>query len=780
MARDIPVRLVRFREADDQAKRYNIGDSEPQFVLHGEDLKEHVKKLKANFEALTSEVKRHLNTMSSVSPAVISINLNPKATAKSYRGDVSSILSSDDGNDIVGVRGCEELLVSIGSGKHLDAIGARLWPDETRAYGLSAIGGMEVFRPNVCTISDSPDVSYKFRTIAFYDEGVDAAVHERVVAAMNEAGEGNPRYFDYAPHMRVYNIRGANASAVLGKLSLDGVLYSFEEMPTLRVVLDVAATESSILPKEKVAEREYPRLGILDSGIAKNVHLAPWIVGRNTHFLEDDRNVLHGSMVASVAIYGDSLEGVGHVGNNDGIEIIDGQVFPADFRRVTEFDLISNIGEVLEDWKDAARVWNISVGFDTPISKDRFSDLAVALDDFQRRYGVLIVKSAGNSLSYFSSGQHEQIHLGADSLMSMTVGSVAHKKNACDVAEVGEPSPFTCIGPGVESTIKPEVGHYGGNAGTSTSGSLLYTGVGTISPDGSWMEAPGTSFAAPRVSALAAILDYELGEKSSPLLLKALIVHSAKYPCASSATDVDILDKIGYGVPSNVSDVLHDAPDEATMVFQGTIRKSRVLEIKDFKMPQSLVSDGFYTGQILITLAINPILASTQGLEYCQSTVDVRMGTYDHSVDEIDRQGPLVKLIDRKNVLTQSNYTRNAKARVASFGQERALISNAGKYWPIKKYAVDLSEMTPTNRRKFLGVNRKWYLGLDASFRDWADRESARRGERPEIDYCLVVTVKDSARRGLVNAEIGRFLEQGNFAYDTIPIRSENRIVVRG
>ena len=40
-------------------------------------------------------------------------------------------------------------------------------------------------------------------------------------------------------------------------------------------------------------------------------------------------------------------------------------------------------------------------------------------------------------------------------------------------------------------------------------------------------------------------------------------------------------------------------------------------------MPKSLIQNGFYTGQIIATLVYEPILDPSQGIEYCQSNIDL-------------------------------------------------------------------------------------------------------------------------------------------------------------
>ena len=780
MERNIPVRLVQFRDTDNQAKRYRPVSSEPSFVRHGEALEKHVRDLVEEYQSVRPRVDAHLGARNCISPAVVSVRLNAKATAKSYRANVSALLYYEDADGFIGLRGNDEIMVAVCSVKQFEAIGSRLIADEENAVALSAVESLEVFSPHVCDMDVPSEIGYKFKAVSFLNAGIDAAVHKRVMEVLDNTKDCESAYLDYTPNMRVYMVSGNDAPSVMNKLMLDGLLYSFEEMPVLKADGGNAVEMPPIAPRDRVAGRSYPRLGIVDSGINPNPYTAPWIVGRNENFLEDDRDPLHGSMVASVALYGDTLAGAQYVGREEGIILFDAQVFPEDYKSVREFDFIRNLKELLEENHNAANVWNVSVGFNREMEDDRFSDFAIALDSLQKKYDILFCKSAGNDKGAVASGRFGRIHIGADSLLALTVGSVAHKKNVCDKAEFGNPSPFTCIGPGVESTIKPEVAHFGGNAGISPGGKVLETGVALIGPNGELMEKAGTSFATPRVSALAAHLDFELGTKSSPLLLKTLIVHSACYPNVDSTDVGDIMDKIGFGVPLSLNAILHDSPDDATMVFQGVIQKSRIWEIKDFKMPQSLIRDGYYSGRISITLAIDPILAHTQGLEYCQSTIDVTMGTYEKSVDEVDRQGPIVKLQDRHSVLSKGCYTTSDKARVGSFNSERSLIANSGKYWPIKKYAVDLTEMTATNREKLLKADRKWYLRLDATFRDMADKISAVNGEKPSVPFCLIVTIRDSNGRGMVNGEIAKFLEQGNFVHENISIRSEQRLRVRG
>ena len=146
------------------------------------------------------------------------------------------------------------------------------------------------------------------------------------------------------------------------------------------------------------------------------------------------------------------------------------------------------------------KVWNLSISVINEVDEYSFSDFAVALDALQDQYGVLICKSAGNCKNFKTGHPKGKIHQGADSVRSMVVGSIAHKKSALDLAEVDNPSPFTRIGRGPSYIIKPEVVHYGGNAGVDASGRMVTTGVKSFGLDGAIRQSVGTSYSTPRIA----------------------------------------------------------------------------------------------------------------------------------------------------------------------------------------------------------------------------------------------------------------------------------------
>lgn len=164
----------------------------------------------------------------------------------------------------------------------------------------------------------------------------------------------------------------------------------------------------------------------------------------------------------------------------------------------------ANIKDVIRLYHEKVKIWNLSISITREVIDTKFSDFAIALDSIQDEYNVLICKSAGNCENFTVSRPKGRIHEGADSVRSLVVRSVAHKKGKYDYAEVNDPSPFSRVGPGPEYIIKPEVSHYGGNAGIDPKGRVVTSGVKSFSKEGELAQGVGTSFSTPRITALAA------------------------------------------------------------------------------------------------------------------------------------------------------------------------------------------------------------------------------------------------------------------------------------
>ncbi len=129
---------------------------------------------------------------------------------------------------------------------------------------------------------------------------------------------------------------------------------------------------------------------------------------------------------------------------------------------------------------------------------------------------------------------------------------------------------------------------------------------------------------------------------------------------------------------------------------------------------------------------------------------------------------------DPKNIMLDSLYSRRFFNVLEddSFGKERTLISYGSKYHPIKKYAIDLDEMTHANQEKYLKGNRQWYMELKALFRNALEREAREADQKPQVDFCLLLTVRDPSGKAPVYNEVTQQLQEKNFVYSNMQLRT--------
>lgn len=373
-----------------------------------------------------------------------------------------------------------------------------------------------------------------------------------------------------------------------------------------------------------------PRVCIIDSGITSNHPLLANNVGYEEAILTQDPSPAdahgHGTMVAGLAVFGDVRACYEARNFASPITLFSARVL----NDSNEFDedklIVNQMREAILTFlvpPYSCRVFNISIGSAMPALdsiRPRQTLWAEELDILARELKVVLVISAGNHAEAAVSNAADaetvmQSYPGllfnartgicdpASSAISVTVGALAQHNipapvrgaSANDIvrpiAAIDEPSPMTRIGPGIKGAIKPEFVHYGGN--------LVFRGFGSsvrsISDEPgtavmSFSNRPtqqlfsfycGTSFAAPRVARLAALVEnglrIDLNEIPSSNLIRAVLAGTAEIPDAAktrlsnSNGDHAPIKVCGYGLPSE-NDALRSRDSRVTMVYQGSIQ----------------------------------------------------------------------------------------------------------------------------------------------------------------------------------------------------------------
>lgn len=714
-------------------------------------------------------------------PIVLITKIDNKATSKTRRAHISEFFDTGSGSRIIGLADTDELIVTADSPDELRAIERKLSQFEENDCAVSCIDDFKNYSPKTKIVEGM--CNYKI-TLLNYQDDVRNGHAEEAFEDYLRVNNISFRKTDYSKVIRVYKLINLGQNEVqrfTDDIIFDSV-FSIEPMPSYGIKTDSADMRRELpvrLPQEGA---NYVTVGLLDGGVSAIPHLSPWIDDSYSPYPSNLLNRDHGTFVAGIIQYGDELENKFLVGKND-VRIFDAAVVP-DLKKehIDEDELINNVRDAVKLKSDKIKIWNLCISANETAYLNRFSELAIALDEIQDEYGILINKSAGNCACRKNEGEKERISAGADSVRSLVVGSVAHEKNVHDYSEVDHPSPFSRIGPGPEYIIKPDVCHYGGNCG-SENGCRTFTGVKSFSADGGVRSQAGTSFSTPRVSALAAALHQRIDCAFDPLLIKALIVHSAKYPETFRIDGEKRINEMGFGIPADCESIIHTSDSECTMIINGTLKNGERLNILDFPMPECLVKDDYFIGQITVTLAYSPLLDPTQGPEYCQSNINVLMGTYGNKIQRMSRGVP-TKHIDRsesQNLLKETLFSKVlTRNKTDEFGlRERTLIQNKQKYCPIKKYAIDLSDVTKGNKEKYLSSDRSWFLTLDGTFRDNAENKTKNKNDLQQ-KYSLIITIKDSSKTLNVYSGVIQKINQNNFIQNSIVAEERVSIPVRG
>lgn len=782
--KNLPVKLFQKRQKIDDRRVEGRGSKTiPKWQLEGEELLERANSLLEPLTELDTFFENRDNTRSFI-PATLRVDIDDNAIAKSHRQDIQKLFNGQfSKNNIIGFIDSNSAIVKVDNIEDSKAIKRNINNYHRNPKAVSAVETIEIFEPYIADIEENKEnETVKISLIDFLNYEINNAVKVSFEKYCKQKSvdvvESN-----YSSGLIIYKIKNAT-KAQLDSISDFEALESITFMPKYSVDMDLLNSGQVIEVKEPVKDEEYPIIGVLDSGIAKNQYLSPWLIDRNfSSYPEDLVNPTHGSCVSSIIIYGDDLEGENWTGNS-GCKLFDATVFPDETKEsIDEDELIANIREAIKKNSDI-KIWNLSLGTKSEADLNDFSDFGKALDEIQISNEVIICKSTGNCRNFERGFPKSRIARSGDSIRSLVVGSIAHSKNGNDIADVNHPSPFTRIGPGPANSIKPDLVSYGGNAGMN-GGRRVENGVKAIAPDGASVKIIGTSFSTPRVTSLLSELNFKVREKFNPTLLKALAIHSAKYPLGVNFPINEKVNQMGFGIASSADEIIYNDPHEITLILQENINKGEFIEILDFPFPESLIDDdGYFYGEVKITLVAQPVLREKQGAEYCQSNLDLMFGTYENIKDRDTTKSNILNPFgpdDTQNVLLDSNYkSAYIKDTESDYARERVLLNYGKKYQPVKKYSVNLSEMKDARQRDSLASNRKWYAKIKGTYRDFAETRSKEDGEVLNQGFTLVVTIRDTKGQHQVYNEVSRLLADRNFLHSNIKLREEIRIDIKG
>lgn len=404
-----------------------------------------------------------------------------------------------------------------------------------------------------------------------------------------------------------------------------------------------------------------PAVCVIDSGIQEeHILLLPaidrstshcFVPGKAAHDVADFvQPAGHGTRVAGAVLYGEEVVKDGALELPFWIQ--NARVLNEHNRMPVELFPPTAVRAAIERYHNSpkrTRIFNHSIN-STGYCRGRYmSSWAAEIDAISYAHNVLVVQSAGNlQISGVSPYLGIKDHLEAgrnypgylyesscrvanpgQSLQALTVGSVAYGANEVQdwksfAQEPGHPSAFTRSGYGIWNVIKPEVVERGGDAiRTNTSDVQIGGRIPATCPElvRSTMFPPGpafdrdqagTSFAAPKVTRIAALLQAMLPNEPA-LLYRALIVQSAKWPTWAEAmlTELRLPDLrqrnpdrrnelieevsklircLGYGIPDEIRATSNSDFRATFITHNETSIKARECHIYQVPIPPELRS----------------------------------------------------------------------------------------------------------------------------------------------------------------------------------------------
>lgn len=423
MAKELPIQFVQFREERDDFLTEGGGTSELPTWVDDNTIATNVARMQSHLGELNERFETRIYDL----PILTTVEIHEKATAKSHRDSICSMLDVDSKHNVLSSISPGKLLVKIDSSVDLNKIASRFVINrnlsKSRQKGLAAIQDVKPYKAILDENIALEDV-VKIQLVN-YQNSHDNERSIRIFDVLCKDLGIKTEVLDYISDLRLFKADHLDQEQIQNLVAMDCVL-SVTKMPTIEFLAAPDSDGSEVclmIPRE---EQDYPHVGILDSGVEPIEYLAPWLETPEDNaadLLDEDINKQHGTAVASIINYGDLLEGqdltvcspcklTSCIVNGDNI--------------IYEHELIRNIIKAIQNHPEI-KIWNLSQGINVSISDREYSHLAIALDDLQKKHHILICKSAGN-FEFQPDGAPHRISKGAESVMSLVVGSIALEK----------------------------------------------------------------------------------------------------------------------------------------------------------------------------------------------------------------------------------------------------------------------------------------------------------------------------------------------------------------
>ncbi|MFT3793762.1 S8 family peptidase [Flavobacterium sp.] len=506
----------------------------------------------------------------------------------------------------------------------------------------------------------------------------------------------------------------------------------------------------------------YPKICVVDGGVSDI--LGDWIEDRWDFISPADKDENHGTFIAGLATFGQSLNGNAICKEIDGCKIIDLDIlpspgkfenyFPKPFQFFTELEI------AVQDLKarTGVRVFNFSMNIEEHNSTEGYSLFAQLLDKIAEENDVIFVISAGNTkhpdfrrewpsdsfdaLKILASSRNDSIKKPAESCRNVSVSALnpPHLDNVIPLAL----SNYSCRGPGLRVGLKPDFAHIGGSG---TIHPVFGHGLLSLNDAGEVVDGCGTSYAAPNVAKTIASLDHTIEGNVSRETLIALGIHHSSLPESLNDKNLRNITKhlVGFGVPNGSDEILTGDPTSITLVFANRVISGHKMSFK-FSWPSSLVRDGKCFGHAKLTIVSTPKFDYNYGAEFVRINVDAALRQLQTNGHYLGRLSAI--------------YTPDP----GDGGQyEKDQIEHSFKWSPVKVYEKTFP--------RGIGPTTDWSLDVEYLTRDGVSVPAAG------VPFTAILTISDPDKERPVFNDMRQMLQ--SLGVQAVDIKTAARVTPR-
>jgi hypothetical protein len=436
-------------------------------------------------------------------------------------------------------------------------------------------------------------------------EPLDPATMEKWFTHVDSLGGRSHRDF-------VRRVGGLTFAPVLLRISQADQLAQFNPLRALRPMpairprprLGTRATSRLLPPSTTVAASPFPSVGVFDGGVHELSPASKFFPATHVDLTiepADPGDMDHGTGVAGAVMYG--LTSPGTTADPPPCPVENYRVFPAPNVPDDLFGywVLDEIKQAVIDHRHD--IVNLSLGLELAVEDSTEPNRWTSeLDQLAWERDVLFVVAAGNDGEQDRTLGLHRVQVPADMVNGVTVG-------ACDVAPPNVPwnrAPYSSMGPGRHGNRTQPAGvQFGGTAAKP---------FPVLRADGTYLDAAGTSFAAPLVTHALADLASRL-PVATPSVLRAFAVHFTE----RHRTHRKLIDEVGHGrFLLNFAPALDSGPSEITVLFVDEIERGELLGYQLPVPPATTIPLA-----VTITLAYISPVEPSQPTEYTRASIEL-------------------------------------------------------------------------------------------------------------------------------------------------------------